>query len=473
MSELMSDRPRLVYGLAVAGVSTVRALLRHGCDVVVADDVDHARTCRRGRTLGVELIDATTATADTTARRRSLDAVSGARRPGDSLDHRSGATPMASRSFPRSSSPIGGSRNASARPRADASRSPATDGKTTTTKFAVHLLEAAGVRSVDAGNTDTPLVDAIDAVDELGRERYDAFVVECSSFRLAWTPTFRADAAAWLNLQPDHLNWHRSMEAYEAAKAQVFANQIATTSRSAIAADPVVMARTSAAPARQRSFGSAEADYRSRTALRWSGHGRDRPARCVATPTAPRHHERPGRSSTRAGDRSGRRRRRGQRPCDVRRPTAPTRTRRHDRRCRLVQRLEGDHTPRSDRCHPVVRADRVDRRWSRQGRRSLLDGDRRRTIGGRDRDRHNGTDHRRTLHRCWCRRRARVVDVGTLARAVSQAAAWAQEGDVVLLSPGCASLDQFANFEERGDAYRHLVAELADAPPTHSQEVSA
>ena len=68
---------------------------------------------------------------------------------------------------------------------------------------------------------------------------------------------------------------------------------------------------------------------------------------------------------------------------------------------------------------------------------------------------------------------ARVVDVGTLGRAVSHAAAWAQPGDVVLLSPGCASLDQFANFEERGDAYRHLVAALADAPPTHSQEVSA
>ena len=60
----------------------------------------------------------------------------------------------------------------------------------------------------------------------------------------------------------------------------------------------------------------------------------------------------------------------------------------------------------------------------------------------------------------------RVVDVQTLERAVTQAAEWAGDGDVVLLSPGCASLDQFASFEVRGDTFRRLVAAL-------SQEVSA
>ena len=57
-----------------------------------------------------------------------------------------------------------------------------TDGKTTTTLLAVEMLRAAGLRTIDAGNTSTPLVDAI-AMD------LDAFVVECTSFRLAWTPT--------------------------------------------------------------------------------------------------------------------------------------------------------------------------------------------------------------------------------------------------------------------------------------------
>ena len=59
------------------------------------------------------------------------------------------------------------------------------------------------------------------------------FVVECTSFRLAWTEQFRADAAVWLNLAPDHLNWHSSMETYEAAKARLFSQQRPTTWRSA------------------------------------------------------------------------------------------------------------------------------------------------------------------------------------------------------------------------------------------------
>jgi UDP-N-acetylmuramoylalanine--D-glutamate ligase len=50
--------------------------------------------------------------------------------------------------------------------------------------------------------------------------------------------------------------------------------------------------------------------------------------------------------------------------------------------------------------------------------------------------------------------------VGTIARAVEAAARDAEPGDVVLLSPACASYDQFSNFEERGDAFRSLVEEL-------------
>ena len=46
----------------------------------------------------------------------------------------------------------------------------------------------------------------------------------------------------------------------------------------------------------------------------------------------------------------------------------------------------------------------------------------------------------------------------TLERAVAHAAELAEPGDVVLLSPACASYDQFANFEERGDAFRRLVS---------------
>ena len=124
-----------------------------------------------------------------------------------------------------------------------------TDGKTTTTLWAVEMLAAGGVRSVAAGNTDVPLVAAVDL-------DVDAFVVECASFRLAWTEQFRGDAAAWLNLAPDHLNWHASMATYEAAKARIFSQQRSDDVAIGFADDPTVMAHLDRAPARHRTFGA-------------------------------------------------------------------------------------------------------------------------------------------------------------------------------------------------------------------------
>ena len=53
------------------------------------------------------------------------------------------------------------------------------------------------------------------------------------------------------------------------------------------------------------------------------------------------------------------------------------------------------------------------------------------------------------------------VDSGDLASALAEASANAEPGDVVLLSPACASFDQFENFEARGDAFRRLVEAIA------------
>jgi UDP-N-acetylmuramoylalanine--D-glutamate ligase len=53
-----------------------------------------------------------------------------------------------------------------------------------------------------------------------------------------------------------------------------------------------------------------------------------------------------------------------------------------------------------------------------------------------------------------------ISDVGTLERAVEAAAADAEPGEVVLLSPACASFDAFKDFEERGDRFRELVEAL-------------
>ena len=60
--------------------------------------------------------------------------------------------------------------------------------------------------------------------------------------------------------------------------------------------------------------------------------------------------------------------------------------------------------------------------------------------------------------------RGRPSDLdGTLEVAVARAAAGAESGDVVLLSPACASYDQYENFERRGDHFRDLVAAARDA----------
>lgn len=108
---------------------------------------------------------------------------------------------------------------------------------------------------MDAGNTETPLVDAI-SMD------LDVLVVEATSFRLAWTPSFRADGAAWLNLAPDHLNWHRDMGSYEAAKSRIWAHQRPDDVAVGFAADAAVERRLRSAPGRHVTFGTPDADYR-------------------------------------------------------------------------------------------------------------------------------------------------------------------------------------------------------------------
>ncbi len=243
----------LVYGLAVAGESTVRALLHHGAEVVAADDDVDDRRRRLAADLGVELLERPDAQVlhDVI---RSCELVSPA--PGVPETHAVIAAAQYAGVELVSEIELAyrweQERPGGPRPMLAIT---GTDGKTTTTLLAVEMLRAGGVRTIDAGNTATPLVDAITT-------DLDAFVVECTSFRLAWTPTFRAEAAAWLNLAPDHLNWHRSMHTYEAAKAQVWANQHADDVAVGFVDDPVVMRRLRSAPGRQVTFGASDADYR-------------------------------------------------------------------------------------------------------------------------------------------------------------------------------------------------------------------
>ncbi|MEZ5244412.1 MAG: UDP-N-acetylmuramoyl-L-alanine--D-glutamate ligase [Acidimicrobiales bacterium] len=110
-----------------------------------------------------------------------------------------------------------------------------TNGKTTVVELCVAALEQAGIRAIAAGNTDVPLVAAIDQVD------IDVFVVEASSFRLAQVQSFAPQVGTWLNFAPDHLDIHRDLATYEAAKAQVFARIAPGGTAVANASDPTVM----------------------------------------------------------------------------------------------------------------------------------------------------------------------------------------------------------------------------------------
>ncbi|MDO0928123.1 UDP-N-acetylmuramoyl-L-alanine--D-glutamate ligase [Streptomyces sp. TG1A-8] len=92
-----------------------------------------------------------------------------------------------------------------------------TNGKTTTVQMLASILRAAGLRTAAVGNIGVSLLDAV-----LGEETHDVLAVELSSYQLHWAPSLRAHSAAILNLAPDHLDWHGSMEAYAADKGRVY-----------------------------------------------------------------------------------------------------------------------------------------------------------------------------------------------------------------------------------------------------------
>lgn len=98
-----------------------------------------------------------------------------------------------------------------------------TNGKTTTVRMLASILEAAGLRTAAVGNIGVSLLDVV-----TGDETYDVLAVELSSYQLHWAPSLRAHSAVVLNLAPDHLDWHGSMEAYAADKGRVYeGNQVA------------------------------------------------------------------------------------------------------------------------------------------------------------------------------------------------------------------------------------------------------
>jgi UDP-N-acetylmuramoylalanine--D-glutamate ligase len=100
-----------------------------------------------------------------------------------------------------------------------------TNGKTTTTVLAGQLCQRTGKRVAVAGNISPAALDkfmsCLDEADQIS-DMPEIWVLELSSFQLIYTSTFNATAATVLNITQDHLDWHGDMQAYVDAKANIF-----------------------------------------------------------------------------------------------------------------------------------------------------------------------------------------------------------------------------------------------------------
>jgi UDP-N-acetylmuramoylalanine--D-glutamate ligase len=205
------DRGITVAGLGVSGISAARALAGLGARVTVVDGGDSATHRARAAELESEGIAVRLADAHTLPEGTDLVVTS----PG----------------WPPSSPLFAAAAGAGVDVVGDVEiawrlRGPGaapwlavtgTNGKTTTTRMLASILTAAGLRTAAVGNIGTPIVDVV-----LEGEAYDVLAVELSSYQLHWAPSLRAHSAAVLNLAPDHLDWHGSMEAYAADKGRVY-----------------------------------------------------------------------------------------------------------------------------------------------------------------------------------------------------------------------------------------------------------
>ncbi|MEZ5208627.1 MAG: UDP-N-acetylmuramoyl-L-alanine--D-glutamate ligase [Acidimicrobiales bacterium] len=248
LAELPLQHP-LVVGLGITAQAMCRVLVAAGRPVVVVDDHPSADARRAAELLTVQLID-----APSPAQLDELVAAATAVLPSPGVpDHHPVFEAARAHRVPvLDELDLAGALDD--RPLLAIT---GTDGKTTVTTLVTEMLRASGVPAEAAGNTDVPLVTAV--ADPEPR----VFVVEASSFRLAHAAAFRPTVATWLNFAPDHLDNHGSLEAYEAAKARIWADLAPGGTAVANGDDPVVMRHVvPSATTRTFSLSDPHADYR-------------------------------------------------------------------------------------------------------------------------------------------------------------------------------------------------------------------
>ena len=219
----------LVLGLGVSGEAAARLLLRLGADVTVVDGADDPMLRERGSGLpGARiLLGDVDAAPDIAADADLVVASPGVPERAAALSAARGAgVPVWSEvelAFRIADAPILGITG--------------TNGKTTTTAMLAAALAEAGFRTIAAGNIGFPLVDA-------AAEPHDVVVAELSSFQLRHIVSFRTPVAVLLNVADDHIDWHGTFDDYLRAKARIFERQ--TTEDSAVHHDDERCARAAA-----------------------------------------------------------------------------------------------------------------------------------------------------------------------------------------------------------------------------------
>jgi UDP-N-acetylmuramoylalanine--D-glutamate ligase len=325
------------------------------------------------------------------------------------------------------------------------------NGKTTTVELIGHVHRVAGVPAVVAGNVGTPLASLP------GTLAAGALVVcEVSSFQLEDTEAFAPETAVLLNLAEDHLDRHGTFAAYRAAKLEIFARQPA----GAVAVVPAEEPLEDAGGAATRvTFGAATADLAHHAddgTLRWRGE----PLMRADEIRLPGAHNRENAMAAAAACLA-----RGVPRPAVREGLATFAGVPH--RLETVATIGGVRYVNDSKATNVASAE-VGLRAFAGGVHLIAGGSRKGSdygpLAAPVRERcaavyligETAPDLRAALAPAG----VPLHDCGDLEHAVAAAHAAARPGETVLLSPACASYDQYRSYEERGDHFRALVSGL-------------
>jgi len=443
----LAGRRALVVGLGKSGVAAARLLASNGVRVAVADDKDEAALADSLRLLeGVPHERHLGGLREEAFRGRDLVVVS----PGVPL-----STPQIAQARARGVEVIGEVELAARFVEEPIIGVTGTNGKSTTTALTAHLLRAAGRKVFAGGNLGDALSNRV-----LQGGKLDATVCELSSYQLESIVSLRCAAATVLNVTPDHLDRYPSLDAYAAAKERVFENQKPGDAAVLNLADARVAAMRTPAGVRRRGFDprgrnpDAAGSLREKSVLAVDGaeydlrvptlRGAHNAENALAALLLARHVGAPPWALQRGLDTY---------------PGLP-------HRLEPVRTLDGVEWVNDSKATNV---DSVEKSLSAFDRGVLL------ILGGRGK----GAPYRPLRALFPDRVRAlltigedapRIAEelgdlapltaCGELRTAVAEARKLARSGDTVLLSPACASYDQFHNFEERGERFKEIVRRL-------------